>query len=142
MTTPPHIDLHRNFPATPEEVWQRWTTEEGLATWWWTQFPDTTYQIDCTPGGTWRIATAAAGFAVSGIYDVVEAPRRLSFTWIWTDADGDGPTEHVEIIFTPQGSATRLDLTHTGPWGHEQAENYLVGWNDTLDSLSKALHRS
>ncbi len=64
---------------------------------------------------------------------VCEPPRRIVFTWQgrWSE-----PTE-VEVRFTPEGSATRVDLEHRG-WerlgasAEQSRTSYLNGWPTVL----------
>ena len=58
-------------------------------------------------------------------------------TWFWSDDGGDGPQEQVVVEFTPDGDATTVVITHTGPWSTpEPAANYEQGWNDVLAALA------
>ena len=82
MTEP--LVITRLVPATPEQVWLSWTTEPGLATWWWHTWPDTRYRVNAWVGGEYRIEAADHGFGVRGTFEVVEAPSRLVFSWVWS----------------------------------------------------------
>lgn len=64
-------------------------------------------------------------------------PERLVLSWTWLDEGVPGPVERVELTFTEVTGGTRLDLVHTGPWTTPQsAEDYRVGWTQTLDALA------
>lgn len=139
--TAPELTMTRTVAAPPEAVWRAWTTEQGLASWWWHTWPDTRYAIDATPGGSYRIEAADHGIGVRGEFLEVTPPHRLVFSWIWID-DGveehspDGP-ERVTVTFTATGDGTRIDLLHTGPWTTtEPVENYRQGWDFVLDALT------
>ena len=56
MTEP--LVITRLVPATPEQLWLSWTTEPGLATWWWHTWPDTRYRVNAWVGGEYRIEAA------------------------------------------------------------------------------------
>ena len=139
MTEP--LVITRLVPATPEQLWLSWTTEPGLATWWWHTWPDTRYRVHARVGGEYRIEAADHGFGVRGTFEVVEAPSRLVFSWVWYElADGvasEEPDDQVQVVFTPHPNGTLLQLTHTGPWtDDEAAENYRQGWTFVLDALA------
>lgn len=139
MTEP--LVITRLVPATPEQLWLSWTTEPGLATWWWHTWPDTRYRVNARVGGEYRIEAADHGFGVRGTFEVVEAPSRLVFSWVWYElADGvasEEPDDQVQVVFTPHPNGTLLQLTHTGPWtDDEAAENYRQGWTFVLDALA------
>lgn len=82
MTEP--LVITRLVPATPEQLWLSWTTEPGLATWWWHTWPDTRYRVNAWVGGEYRIEAADHGFGVRGTFEAVEAPSRLVFSWVWS----------------------------------------------------------
>lgn len=139
MTEP--LVITRLVPATPEQLWLAWTTEPGLATWWWHTWPDTRYRVNAWVGGEYRIEAADHGFGVRGTFQAVEAPSRLVFSWVWYElADGvasEEPDDQVQVVFTPHPNGTLLQLTHTGPWtDDEAAENYRQGWTFVLDALA------
>jgi uncharacterized protein YndB with AHSA1/START domain len=136
VNRPPVLDLTRTFAAPRERVWHAWTTADGLATWWWSHLPGTTYAVDLRVDGAYRIEATAAGFGVAGRFVDVVAPERLSMTWTWLDESTPGPEEHVAVTFTEVPGGTRLDLRHTGPWTTTQpVEDYRTGWAQTLDAL-------
>lgn len=131
------LTMQRTFAADRSAVWRAWTTAEGLATWWWAHLPGTTYAVDARVGGGYRIEATAAGFGVTGEFLEVVAPERLVLSWSWLDDGVPGPVERVELTFTEVAGSTRLDLVHTGPWTTPQpAEDYRVGWTQTLDGLA------
>lgn len=141
MTEP--LSIVRLIAATPEQVWGAWTTEPGLARWWWHSWPDSRYRVDARVGGEYRIEAAEHGIGVRGVYRVVEPPSRLAFSWIWYELiDGvatEEPADEVQVSFTPRPDGTLVELVHTGPWTvAETAENYRQGWAFVLDALEHA----
>lgn len=139
MTEP--LVITRLVPATPEQLWLAWTTEPGLATWWWHTWPDTRYRVNAWVGGEYRIEAADHGFGVRGTFEAVEAPSRLVFSWVWYElADGvasEEPDDQVQVVLTPHPNGTLQQLTHTGPWTDDEAvENYRQGWTFVLDALA------
>lgn len=129
------------FKAAPERLWQAWTTEEGLASWWWNGWPGTTYAIDLRVGGGYRIFTEPQGIGVHGEYLEIVPLQRLVFSWIWIDDGVDGdPNEQVEVTFVPVDGGTRVELRHTGPWtSRAPADSYRQGWEHVLGSLADML---
>lgn len=128
--------VSRTIRAPRAAVWAAFTTEAGLATWWWSGWPDTTYDVDLRLGGRYRIEAPSVGIAVSGSYLVIEAPRRLQMSWCWEDDGEPGPSERVEIVFEEIGASTALRVRHEGPWTSPgPSANYELGWNDVLDVL-------
>lgn len=138
---PVHDRLHveRVIAAPIEDVWEAWTTAEGLRRWWWAGRQDTTYEVDLSVGGTYSIAAPSAGIAVSGSYLAIDPPNTFEATWVWTDDDGDGPAERIAVSLEPTDGGTVVRVVHTGPWTTEQpADQYRLGWNHVLDELDVA----
>lgn len=135
------IELRRLVPADIEQMWEAWTTESGLARWWWHTWPDTTYAVDATPGGRYRIEAAGHGIGLHGTYRVVERPARLVFSWVWYDlVDGtavEQPADEVEVTFTAQPDGTLVHLVHRGEWpAPAAADDYRQGWEFVLTALA------
>jgi uncharacterized protein YndB with AHSA1/START domain len=136
------LDIVRMIEAPLERVWDAWTTEAGLASWWWSHWAGVTFDVDARVGGEYRIAAPEQGIVVSGTYLTVDAPERLSFTWLWTDDEGALPGEEVDVRFRRAGEATRIALSHTGPWPDSgPAESYRQGWEFVLDALAAVVAR-
>ncbi len=137
MTEHDRLELDQRVEAPVAEVWDAWTTEAGLARWWWSGWDDTVYAVDARVGGAYRIEAPGAGIAVSGTYLGLDAPNRLEMTWIWSDGDGEGPEERVVVELRSDGDATIVRVVHTGPWTTPQpAAGYLEGWQHVLGQLA------
>jgi uncharacterized protein YndB with AHSA1/START domain len=121
------------------DVWAAWTTEPGLARWWWNHWADVEIDVDARVGGAYRFAAPHAGIVVTGTYLEVVEPTRLVFTWEWRDADGVQSGETVEVDFVDVDGATVVALVHRGPWAEESAaDSYRQGWAFVLDALARA----
>ena len=93
------VTLERSFEASIEEVWDLWTTKEGIESWWGPDgFVVTVQKLDLRPGGEPSNMTAsagpdrvledagAAGKRDSGDYTEVfrqttGVPTRATYTW-------------------------------------------------------------
>jgi len=134
MTT---ITISRSVPAPPERAYQAWVDPDRLAAWWWPHLPDTTYEFDARPGGTYRIDSPTARIGVEGTFREVEPPRRLLYTWLWSGGEGeeDVPEDLVEVTFQPDGTGTLVTVRHTSveditKGGAKQ------GWGEVIDRLA------
>jgi uncharacterized protein YndB with AHSA1/START domain len=130
------ITIRRTVAASPDRVFAAWTDVEQLAAWWWPQLAGTTYDVDARPGGSFRISSPVIGATVSGVYTVVDRPRRLVFTWNWED---DGAPEAVVedtvvVTFESEAEGTVVTVAHTST-GHVPEGGAEQGWNDVLDRL-------
>jgi len=97
------LRLERLIPAPPEILFALWTEPAQLVKWW---APDgyeaAVHTFDARPGGRWRIVLRGAdvgSLALSGVYRIVEPPRRLAFTWAWENENGARGHE-TEVLVT------------------------------------------
>jgi uncharacterized protein YndB with AHSA1/START domain len=98
--------------------------------------------LQARPGGRFRFEVVPGQFC-EGQYVVVERPRRLVFTWGWTDpAFGLPPgTSRVEVTFTPDqddASRTWLRLVHDGLPG-DLGLLHDDGWSRFLARLAEVV---
>jgi uncharacterized protein YndB with AHSA1/START domain len=75
--------------------------------------------------------------ATSGVYRIVEPPRRLSFTWAWEDAGGArGHETEVTVIFEMAPGGTRLVLLQQRFEGAQARDNHSRGWSTSFDRMA------
>lgn len=128
------LDRHVNAPV--DAVWRAWTTCEGLATWWWPQLPDTTYEIDARVGGSYRFESKAAGIGARGDFTVVDEPKRLEMSWLWIGGDEPEVPDQVRVEFRPDGRGTAVTVTHWVNQPGDTGDGLRQGWGDVLDRLA------
>lgn len=123
--------------APVDEVWDLWTTAEGLERWWWPMFDDARYEIDARVDGVYRIATATGGMAVQGRFLEVEPGARLVMTWDWLGGYEDGK-RHVQVVtveLREHEGGTVVRAGQTAPL--DEVETVREGWQDTLTRLEE-----
>lgn len=131
------VNLTRTIRADRERVWRAWTDGTELARWFWPPSFASEVQVDARPGGTWRIASVAAGMAVSGAFIAVDPHKRLVYTWRW---DGEEHETLVTLALADApGGGTQLSLKHERFDGEQSATDHEQGWNDCLDRLPSYL---
>ena len=146
MTARPKLTLERRFDASPDEVWELWTTKDGIEAW---MGPDgfnvSVSELDVRPGGTLAYAMTAVGpdqvdFMVkAGMplvtaqtvrYVEVDRPRRLVYRDVADFIPGVEPYEVETIVelHAVQGGTHMVltfDAMHDEHWtemsrqGHE-----------------------
>jgi uncharacterized protein YndB with AHSA1/START domain len=135
--------------APPEDVFRALTDPRELAEWWGggETYRTDAWEVDARPGGEWSARTIdAAGTEglVHGEYLVVDAPRRLEYTWrpSW---EGFAPSR-VRIDLAPVrvgGEAgTRVSVTHTSPARltmRASASARAAAWTGVLAGLAEHL---
>ena len=72
----PTVRVERHYPHPIEKVWRAVTTPEHLGQW----FPSPV-EVDLRPGGAMRFSAFEGEPGATGAVEVVDAPRRLMFTW-------------------------------------------------------------
>ena len=150
------ITIERSFQASIGEVWDMWTTPEGIASWFGADgFSITVHELDLRPGGLLRYAMTAvraeevshleqAGMALTMevriTYVEVSPPRKLTYTQLADFMPGVAPYDvaiDVELLESTDG--TRLVLTidamHEPAW----TEMAVKGWQSELDKLDQCL---
>lgn len=135
------LELTRTVPAPPERVWRALTEPAQLTDWFWPAVWSTTATVDLRVGGRYRIAAPGGpggGFAVSGEFTEVSAPRRLAYGWLW---EGDADATRVSVDLRPDGAGTALTLRHEGFPDAATREMNVQGWTDCLDRLPEMLER-
>jgi uncharacterized protein YndB with AHSA1/START domain len=134
--------VRRIIRATPEKLFAAWTQPEQLIRWW---GPDgvscPTAEIDLRPGGSYRIANRFADGAliwISGVFEVVEAPHRLVYTWRLEAVSAS--IERVSVNFEPCEAGTEVVVTHERIGSTAARITHERGWNGCLDGLVRFAH--
>ena len=150
------ITLERNFDAAIEEVWELWTTKEGIESWWGPDgFSVEVSRIDLRPGGELvydMTATAPdqkdflkkAGMAQTTtsrlVFTEVTPPRRLAYTQLADFIPGVLAYEvaiTVELDKTSQG--VRMVLTFDAMHDEHWTNMAVMGWENEIGKLVKLL---
>lgn len=128
MTTP--ITIVRTLPAEPAAVFRAWTSGDTLVE------PVTAVAMDPVAGGAILLTTAPSDGDEAGRLDgrflVVEADRRLRYTWRWRGAVEE---TLIDVAFHPAGEATVVEVTHAGFLDDRSRQIHLDGWVAYLDAL-------
>jgi uncharacterized protein YndB with AHSA1/START domain len=135
------LRLERLIASPPEILFALWTDPAELIRWW---APDgyelSVDALDLMPGGRWRIILRRPGgnaLATSGVYRVVDPPRRLVFSWAWEDERGArGHETEVDVSFEAAPGGTRLVLLQQRFESQKARDNHNAGWSASFDRLT------
>lgn len=137
MTRRPKLTLERTFDASPEEVWELWTTRDGMEAWMGPEgFTATVDELDLRPGGhivysMTAVGTdqveymAKAGLPLTTVQHVrvieVDPPRRLVTQHVADFIPGVEPYDVESVVeLEAAGEGTRLvvsfDAMHDAHW--------------------------
>jgi len=150
MAEPPVATLvvRRIIRATPERLFAAWTEPQQLVHWWGPEGVSCPVaEVDLRPGGRYRIANRFADGTlvwIAGVFEVVEPPRRLIYTWqLESAAAASVPTlpERVSVCFEARDSATEVIVTHERIASAAARTSHELGWSGCLDGLARYAER-
>ena len=150
------MSIERTFNAAIEDVWELWTTKDGIESWWGPPgFEVKVRRLDVRRGGKLFYAMTAvasdqieflkkAGMSLTTeslvTYTDVVPLKRLAFTQLADFIPNVKPYEvatTVELSTHPQGVAMvlTLDAMHDEYW----TKMAVMGWESELDKLAARL---
>jgi uncharacterized protein YndB with AHSA1/START domain len=137
----PYISITRTFDASPDAVFEAWTSPTEFGRWFGTESVAVEdVRMDLRVGGDWSARMVLAdGTEIGwhGSYLEVEAPHRLVLSL--SDRPGD-QFERVSVVLKEVLAGTEMTFTQSG--GHMPPENYAQaeeGWRSFFDDLAKGL---
>lgn len=139
MTSETSLRVERSFDASPEEVFDAWTSPEVLKRWWAVRPDGSTpiAEVDLRVGGRYRLAMETPDgerHTVGGEYREIERPNRLVYTWQWElDSGEPGHVSSVTVEFLRRGDHTDVVLEHTALPDAESRDRHAQGWSACLE---------
>jgi uncharacterized protein YndB with AHSA1/START domain len=135
------LELSRVFDAPPARVFEAWLNREEWQSWIGTEgIRCDVPLLEPRVGGRYRVNMNMSDgrvIAVAGVFKLIEAPRRLAFTW---GLDGDANRQSlVTITFNDLGDRTELILMQEGLGTVENRDGHSQGWNSALNKLDRHL---
>ena len=148
--------LKRTYRATPETIWELWTTPDGIAGWWAPDgFVTEVRQLDLRPGGQLVHAMTAtapeqvsfmenAGMPLTTVarktFTEIEKPTHLAYQSLIDFVPDKEPYEHLTVVdVRPSGDEVEVTMTveplHDDTW----TERLLAGRANELDNLARLL---
>lgn len=138
--------MERTFAATPERIFEAYTTAAQVAEWWGQRATVTTVEaLDARPGGAWRfVQRDAQGNAYEFYGEYLEvSPQKLVNTFEFAGYPGHVVTDSV--TFEPVGSGTRV-VASSSFASKDDLDGMLAsgmegGANESWDRLAELLAR-
>jgi uncharacterized protein YndB with AHSA1/START domain len=150
------VTLERTYAADVQDVWDLWTTKDGIESWWGPGgFKVTVRSLDLRPGGELQYAMTAVDPAQVAFMQQAGMPltqecritfvdvqplRRLEYVHLADFIPGVDPydvTHTVEIHDTPSG--VRMVVTFDAMHADEWTQRATMGWESELGKLDVAL---
>ena len=156
MTEKPKLTLERTFKASISEVWDLWTTREGIEAWWGPEgFSVTVSALDLRPGGDLLYTMSAveaeqmeymvkAGMPLSTDHKLtfteVDPPRRLAYKDMADFIPGVEPYEVRTVIELAEvEDGVRMLLTFDRMHDERWTELARMGRESELARLAEVL---
>ncbi|GAA3549452.1 SRPBCC domain-containing protein [Nonomuraea rosea] len=148
--------IERTYAATPERLWQLWTTAEGIESWWSPDgFTVEVGKLDLQPGGELiytMTATApeqvafmeGAGLPLSTesrkTFVDVDEPGRLAYTSLADFIPGVDPYDFLTVVgIEPVEAGTRVTMTMDAMHDEEWTQRLLMGRTNEMDNLGRVV---
>jgi uncharacterized protein YndB with AHSA1/START domain len=133
--------VRRTIRAPAKSVFDAWTRPSALRRWWGPRPVTCCHaEVDLRVGGEYRIGNRLPDGTVlwiSGQFEVVEAPKRLVYTWQVTRAAPSSPERsRVTVRFEPAGEATEVIVVHEQIDTEATRTDHENGWTGCLESLA------
>jgi uncharacterized protein YdhG (YjbR/CyaY superfamily)/uncharacterized protein YndB with AHSA1/START domain len=148
------IRIERTLRASLEDVWELWTTKEGLESWWGPEgFSTEVRGLDVRPGGRFEYAMTAIDPAqvdalramgvpltsvARGLYTEVRPRRRLAYRTLADFIPGVEPYEvATQVELHPVVRGVKLVLIQDAMHDEQWTEMAKAGFESQLDKLAK-----
>jgi uncharacterized protein YndB with AHSA1/START domain len=150
------ITLERTFDASIEDVWELWTTAEGIESWWGPEgFEVKVRKLELRPGGELLYAMIAVAEEMIAFMKQAGMPTTTETRIRYVEI-----VPHVRLVYTnlvdfvpgttaydvgtvvelyPQAGQVRLVLRLDPMHADEWNQRMVAGWEQELGKLSKVL---
>ncbi len=156
MTERPKLTLERTFEASLEEVWELWTTRDGIESWWGPEgFSVAVRDLDLRPGGGLAYTMSAtapemidymqkAGMPVSNQHSIryteVDPPRHLAYMEKVDFIPGVEAYEVETVVeLSEEAGGVRMVMTFDAMHDEHWTKLAVMGRESELDRLAKLL---
>jgi uncharacterized protein YndB with AHSA1/START domain len=150
------MTLERTYPSPIEDVWDLWTTKDGIESWWGPEgFSVKVRKLDLRPGGVLEYAMTATAPAQMEFmkkarmpltteariaFTEVVAPRRLAYTILADFIPGVEPYRVETVVeLRSEAQGVRMVLTFDAMHDETWTQRSVMGRESELDKLAKVL---
>ncbi len=141
MSTP-SLTMRRTFPASQARVFSAWTTPALLMKWWGPKdVVCPLAEVDLRVGGAYCIGNRLPDgkeIWIRGVFETVDAPARLVYTWSTDESRPDLERVTVEFVAVDDNT-TEVVLFHERLADERIKEQHASGWTGCLDGLQRLL---
>ncbi|WP_010204343.1 SRPBCC family protein [Salinibacterium sp. PAMC 21357] len=136
------VSITRTFAATPEQVFDAWTTPASFAIWFGTAALSVVdVEMDVRVGGTWTATMHLPDGNLkywAGEYTEVDRPTRLALTL--TDEPSEPAGDPVTVDIVAVNGGTEMTMVQSGQGFDEEGKAAVTaGYNAFFDDMEKLL---
>lgn len=152
------IRIERTYPASAEEVWRLWTTNEGIESWWAPDgFKVEVRKLELRPGGGLVYAMTATGpeqvefMKSAGMPLTTESrktftelvpPQRIAYQSLVDFVPGVKPYQQLTIVdLNPSGDDVQVVMTMDPMHDEVWTQRLKMGRENELDNLGRLIDR-
>ena len=138
------VQITWSFSHPPNRVWQAWT-DPSIAQLWFGSDPAGKVldaRFDVRGNGSFSVTFANSDgteFTCQGIYQEIDAPNRLVFTWGWANQPEVHELIALQFVQAEGGTSMLFEQSNIDPG--TTIHNYAEGWRSTFQKLEKALEK-
>lgn len=144
MTDDTTLRLERLIDASPDAVFDAWTTREAMERWYsdGDDFVARVTELDVRVGGGYRVEFGPVGaepYVEHGEYLEIDRPHRLAMTETLEGVEAPWANTRVTVELHDDNGKTRLVLTHEGFPTTAHRDLAGGGWPGFLDRIAGLL---
>lgn len=136
------VRIERAFAASPEDVFDAWTSPEVMRRWFhcapdW-DTPEA--EVDLRVGGKVRVVMRkpdGTQAEARGEYTVIDRPYRLVMTWTFDDDPSN--EQLIELSFSEVEGSTTVLMVNSSISTDERRDAQDQGWRGCLDELERLM---
>jgi uncharacterized protein YndB with AHSA1/START domain len=134
--------IERTFAASPEDVFDAWTSPEVMRRWFhcgpdW-DTPEA--EVDLRVGGKVRLVMRrpdGTEVEAQGEFTLIDRPHRLVMTWTFDDDPSN--EQLIELSFSESDGSTTVVMVNSGISTDERRDAQDRGWHGCFEELEREL---
>ncbi len=133
------LTMSRNFKAPKQAVYDAWTKEEALTSWFapTSEMSTVVHEMELKIGGKYRISMIEPGgttHVIHGEYVALNPYDQIVFTWEW-ESDEEQVNSLVTIDLSENNGTTNMMLLHEKLASQESVDLHTEGWTGCVAQL-------